>query len=204
MIDACNITDFNRSDADLQEFILFCCAVAGKTANQIEISLERFLTMHNPNKLPIIISAKTQQSSWTPFEYIEALKLNGLLWKSVVDSKLGQHSKLCRLFESLATSGIDLRTCWVDDLEWFKGIGPKTSRYFLLHSRPPGKLKHPIACIDTHQLKYLRSVGFDAPKSLNKSSYPRWEKVYLNHSKDIGITNIAEFDLSVWNSYSRK
>lgn len=180
MLDVTDVTNFNRSDKELEEFLLFSCAVAGKTAKQISIALDRFL-----------------DDSQNPFKHIICLSKNNNLYKRIVDSRLGNHNKLNNLFYELANSGINLRTCWVDDLEAFKGIGPKTSRYFLLHTRRPETHIFPIAAIDTHIQKWLKSLGYQC------KSYHEYEEAMFKEASQRGVT-VADLDLSVWNMMSSR
>jgi hypothetical protein len=189
MVDPINITNFNRSTAELEELLLFCVAVAGKTASITATNLERFL------------SPRTQFGyDCTPFEYIRSLAPNGsttLLENEikirVSSAKLGKWNVLSKSYAALATSGIDLRTCTVKDLEKFIGIGPKTSRFFILHSRPNQR----IACIDTHIRHWLRGLGHTSKK------YEDLEKIFIAEADRRG-RDLAELDLSIWRQFARK
>jgi thermostable 8-oxoguanine DNA glycosylase len=90
------------------------------------------------------------------------------------------------------------------DLELIPGVGMKTSRFFLLHSNKT--YKNNIAVLDTHILKFIKeNIDDRAPKSTPTISvtYKYWEDVFL-HWCELNNKNVAEFDLQVWNSYSRK
>ena len=94
----------------------------------------------------------------------------------------------------------DLRTCTIDDLESIKGIGFKTSRIFLTSSREG--VRH--AVLDTHLLRWMRDQGIqNIPKITpgNRSKYLTIEALWLTMVPD-GKTP-AEFDLEIWNEYSR-
>jgi thermostable 8-oxoguanine DNA glycosylase len=100
-------------------------------------------------------------------------------------------------------SGIDLKTCTVDDLESIPGIGPKTARCFLIHSRPNQQL----GALDTHILRYMREQGYDVPKSTPSSKKykeveKKWLKLANEISKKTGKT-LAEVDLDIWRKYAR-
>src|SRR5690606_28462084 len=93
-------------------------------------------------------------------------------------SKLGQYHRLSKCFrESVQTLDGSLKTCSVEDLESITGVGPKTARFFVLHSRPNSR----IAVIDTHILKYLRTQGIDAPKGTppKGEKYSRFEGEFI-------------------------
>lgn len=45
MVDPMNITIYDRNDRQLQEFLIFCICVAGKTAQTTALAVERFLNI---------------------------------------------------------------------------------------------------------------------------------------------------------------
>tara|TARA_B100000614_G_scaffold262909_1_gene300500 strand:+ start:74189 stop:74791 length:603 start_codon:yes stop_codon:yes gene_type:complete len=188
MVDPQFITDFNRSDYDLEEFALFSVAVAGKTASQIAKATEKFIQMERRGE--------------TPFEKIRLMKRNHALTMNIQSARLGKWSLLSACYDKMAHSGIDLRTCSLEELEELPGIGPKTSRFFVMHSRPNQK----IAALDTHILSYLRDQGFDTPKnSPSGRRYAEIERMFIEHAESIGRgDDLAEFDLEIWNAYSTR
>jgi hypothetical protein len=184
-VDPDNITIFDRSDADLQLFLLFSFVVAGKTAITQARLLEAFM-----NALP---------EGDTPFEKIGKAVADGSFDVTLRESHLGQYGRLGRGFrESLH---LDLRTCSVEDLEAIHGCGPKTARLFIMHSRPDQR----IAAIDTHILKHLRTKGHEAPLNTPTAgpTYRRLETAFL-HLADQAQMSPADYDLMVWKSYSRQ
>jgi thermostable 8-oxoguanine DNA glycosylase len=94
---------------------------------------------------------------------------------------------------------INLATCTPQELEAITGIGEKTSRFFILHTRKNAR----VAAIDTHMLKYLRAVGVgDVPdKSPKGATYLRLEKQFIELADKSGMS-IADFDLMIWNFYA--
>jgi thermostable 8-oxoguanine DNA glycosylase len=99
----------------------------------------------------------------------------------------------------LVNSKLNLRTCTVEDLESVYGIGSKTARCFIIHSRPDAN----CAGLDTHILKFLKSKGHDVPSSTpGRKQYKQLEQVFLGYVKQSG-KSVAEFDLGVWNSYAK-
>lgn len=80
-----------------------------------------------------------------------------------------------------------------------RGVGEKTSRYFLLHSRRDcGR----IAVLDTHILKYLRHLGHIVPKGLPKGAgYARLEALVIAAADSAGMS-MPDFDLAVWSHYA--
>ena len=133
----------------------------------------------------------------SPFGLIKKVKREDLplLLKS---RGIGCYNQKANTFWQLVHSNLDLKTCNTSDLETIKGIGLKTSRCFLIHSRKNAK----CAGLDTHVLKYLRSLGVDAPKSTpSKRKYLELEDIFVGLAEDSG-KGIAEFDLLLWKMYS--
>ncbi len=191
MIDPSNVTNPARTEPELEEFLLFCVVVAGKNADQQARKLDRFL---GPRK---------------PFAYIRASDREGTLDARLREVRLGKYSLLARSFRELARSGADLRRCGWEDLTRFPGIGIKTAKFFVLHSRR-GEM-HGV--LDTHVLGWMRDHW--EPGSRRTSAVPRhspqdpahyrfWETVYFgmvsarHHAAAAGAVDWARFDLDLW------
>jgi len=92
---------------------------------------------------------------------------------------------------------MDLRSCTTADLESIMGVGPKTSRFFILHSRPNEKM----VVLDVHLLRYLRQeYRIKTPKQT--PSGKRYldleaEAIRRIEAKNPNV-NWAEFDLNAW------
>ncbi len=186
MVDATAITKFDRTTEELEELILFCVAVAGKTASVISKKVDQFLA--------------TERADVSPFAKIRSMARTHSLMLRLQQAKLGKYGILYETYLGLATSGIDLRTCSLEDLEKYRGIGPKTSRFFVLHTRP----KQEIACLDTHVLNYLRGLGHSIPKGAPTGKrYLEIEKIFLTYAKSLGKTP-ADLDLAIWNEMSSR
>lgn len=174
------ITDFNRSDYDLQAFAFFCICVAGKSSEM------------QAKKLEIFLAPFTE----TPFERVNTLNKCGNLITVLTQSKLGQYKRISKAFIALATSGLDLRTCSISDLEKIPGLGLKTSRFFIVHSRS----NQEYAILDTHILRHMRTdLNIPTPKTTptNSAKYYALEKQYLEVVRASG-KSFAEYDLQVW------
>ena len=103
---------------------------------------------------------------------------------------------------AVGSDELDLRTCSADDLEKIHGIGMKTSRCFIIHSRPGAR----YAGLDTHILKHLKACGVEnVPKSTpsSKKEYLRLEKEFLRIA-DLNNMTPAAYDLMIWNWFSVK
>lgn len=185
MVDPTDVTKFNRTESELQEFLLFCTVVAGKTAHIQAGKLDTFLTM--------------DKKDLTPFKIIEYYLDKEILLKKMQLVGLGQYRRLVKCFRQLIN--LDVNTCTLDQLEEVYGIGPKTARFFLLHSRPNQKL----AVLDTHILKWMgEELGVKVPKTTPPiASYRVLEEIYLNHCSKNNL-DPATLDLEIWNKYSRK
>jgi hypothetical protein len=192
MIDPCNVTNGSRSTAELEEFLLFCVVVAGKNADQQAAKLEGFL------------------GGRSPFAFIRESDRKGRLEEHLRRVRMGKYSLLVRGFRQLATSGIDLRTCAWEELTRFPGIGMKTAKFFVLHSRE-GEM-HGV--LDTHVLGWMRDHWKPAagrPPAVPRHSpqdpaaYRFWETVYFgmvaarrHGSGKPAAVDWAQFDLDLW------
>lgn len=186
MINPSKITNYNMNDYELQEVLLFWVCVAGKTANVISKRLDNILNSWgcNKNKMPFDVIKKLDKD-----------KL-GIILK---ENGIGCFNLKARAMKELADSGLNLRTCSADDLEKITGIGMKTSRCFIIHSRRNAL----YAGLDTHILKHLSLKGYDVPKSTpSKKMYLELEKIFVDMALSLGKT-VAEYDLEIWNKYSR-
>jgi thermostable 8-oxoguanine DNA glycosylase len=197
MIKPNSITNYNRSEAELEEFLLFAILVAGKKAEMQAKKLDSFLF-------------QSGLCNMTPFEAIEhLLKLgesryytigNNPLVICMKSHKLGQYKRLYNAFKGILDFKGRLSSVTKEELESVKGIGSKTSRFFILHSRPNQK----VAVLDTHILKWLGSVGYtNVPKQTPpKTKYHIWETHFLNEASNRN-RNPAELDLEIWKSYAK-
>jgi thermostable 8-oxoguanine DNA glycosylase len=207
MIDPYKITNFNRSKNELEEFLLFCIVVAGKTAYIQAQKLQDFLDSINTRlMMPEHIG---------PFQSLISAEQHGILMQEIQKAKLGQYKKIHSAFKYIvgneydlslmtpATIKYDLTRMTPDLLEKIPGVGMKSSRFFLLHS--DSKYKNKIAILDTHILKFIKeNIDNRAPKSTPtiKVTYKYWEDVFLLWCEQ-NNKNVADFDLEVWKSYAR-
>jgi thermostable 8-oxoguanine DNA glycosylase len=194
MITPTNITNYNRTQAELEEFLLFTILVAGKTAKTQAIKLDSFLSNH-PLKNGTLNDKKD-----SPFDFIQRLIDLKMLKIWMKDCKLGQYNRLENAFVGIMQFKGKLDSVTLDELESISGIGSKTSRFFLLHSRPDQK----IAVLDTHILKYMSKQGYNVPKITpsDKKKYRKIEEDFLYECR-ILKKNPAELDLEIWKSYSK-
>jgi thermostable 8-oxoguanine DNA glycosylase len=194
MIDPVNIVNYNYTDNELQELLVFCVCVAGKTAKTIAPKVHSYCGYH-PTKSPFQLI----YDDW------------GNNFQDMYKCKLGKYTTLTQAFAEMVavckwkggpkSADIDLRKCTIEELESITGIGPKTSRFFIMSSRPNVR----YAALDTHVLGYLNRNGISAPKSTpsSKKQYKELEQKFLELADKSGKSP-AEFDLSIWNMYARK
>lgn len=194
-IDPYNITNFSRTEEELQLFLLFCIVVAGKTAYIQADKLEQFLCSVNERlMMPIRVS---------PFQTIKSADQHGILMEEIQKAKLGQYRKIYAGFKFIAEYKLDLRKTTPDQLEIIPGVGMKSSRFFLLHSDI--NYQNNIAILDTHILKFIKeNIDDRAPKSTPtiRVTYKYWEDVFLYWCEQ-NNKNVADFDLEVWKSFAR-
>lgn len=192
MIDPSNITNFQRTDHELEEFALFCPAAAGKNSQEQAYKPTRLIALlqrgsdRSTSPFGRIAMAEGESFGYDPNQLMEAMRR----------SKIGKYSllydayvRLCRLTPN------ELRTLPVEEFEKLPGFGMKTARFFVLHSRPTDD----IACIDTHVLRYLRIAGLNVPNDVGSPSrYLAAEKAFLVQAGRLGIEP-WRLDINVWN-----
>ena len=186
-IDPKNITDFNRSTDELQAFWLFCMFVAGKNSDWASRCLKKLVDTADKGTFEGI------------FKYFKSIGEVGV-HNALVANKVGQYTRLTKgIMQSL---DLDLRTCSLEDLLKIHGVGNKTARFFLLHTRRNGD----YAVLDTHILAWMRDHGVEnAPKSTptNLKVYEELENRYrmLSRLHYPHLSN-AQIDLLIWTKQS--
>ena len=184
-----DITDFNRDTNQLESFWLFCMFVAGKNSDYASRCLSK------------LIHGMSKRGYDSIFNYFKDLGRDGI-HNALVASKVGQYGRLTKgIMQSL---DLDLRTCSLDDLLNVYGVGNKTARFFLLHTRQGCD----YAVLDTHILAWLRDNGVeDAPKNTptNSKKYQELEKQfrYLSRLRYPYLSD-AQIDLLIWSDQSNR
>jgi endonuclease III len=173
------ITDFHRSDSELQSFLIFAVAVAGKNADSVAPKVNRMLADWNTE----------------PFTFLRTYRRD--IDTIMRDWKMGPYDQ--RMVPAMnGIIDLDLRTCTIADLEAIKGIGPKTSRFFMLHSRPDQEL----IVLDIHILRFLKQrFRMKVPKST--PSGKRYLAIEAEATRKIkkhmpNWKSFADFDLNAW------
>jgi thermostable 8-oxoguanine DNA glycosylase len=205
MINAREIINFHRSEAEMEELILFLVCVAGKNADTTSRLLDSFFYTKDFDRV-------------SPFQQIREMDtVYGMLGQRIRNARLGCYGKLEKAFRQLANSNLNLYNCKLEELMSIHGVGRKSASCFLAWTRKDVK----VAMLDTHLLKYLRQVqdnirlgSFDKwkeyrtiviPKSTpsSKKLYDTLEKFYLEIC-EFRKVNPTEFDLEIWKHYAGK
>ena len=198
MINPAEVTNYNRTQSELQEFILFCINVAGKKSSVEAPKLEVFLQRAKD------VTAKHRKSELmkdaSPFDCIRALIKMGRLEEIMHWAKLSPYKQ--RFNSYVAVSKIrDLQTVTLNHLLTIPGIGLKTARFFLSHSRED--FDEPM--LDTHILQFLRDNGYrGAPKSTpsNVGVYNYYANIFKMFARVSG-KSVTDLDLEIWKQYSK-
>lgn len=193
MLDATKITNFKASDCELEEMMLFWICAAGKNGVTAARQLDKLLTSWWVSLGDVHLS---------PFEIIEEIDSRGILADELCRFGIGCYNNKAQYFRNLIKADLNLRKCSVEDLEAIKGIGAKTARCFVIHSRR----NQWYAGLDTHVLKFLKEKGHEVPKSTpakRSKKYCDLEQLFLSYVKESG-KSVAEFDLAVWNNFREK
>jgi thermostable 8-oxoguanine DNA glycosylase len=196
MIDPRKVTNFERTNEELEEFLLFSIVVAGKGAFQQATKLDQFLTY----------ARLFNYTGESPFELVKRMDECGHMVETLRAVKMGQYERISTAFRGVATFFRQdkfqfalyhpLQDVDVQVLECVKGIGMKTARFFLMHTRP----NQEYACLDTHILRWLGARGHEVPKITPRGEkYLALEKVFLGYCKEAG-KSAADMDLEIWNS----
>jgi len=189
MITPTTITNYNRTEVELEEFLMFAILVAGKGAEQQARKLDEFLKRCMYPQIG------------KPFAHIEYLAKNNWLELQMKEFKLGQYKRIGHAFKEILKFKGKLKTVTIEELESISGIGSKTARFFILHSRPDAN----VAVLDTHILKWMNEQGYkNIPKATPpKKKYAEIEKLFLQEAIRHQMTP-ADLDLTIWKSYAVK
>ena len=185
MINPAEVTKFDRSDAQLEEFLLFAIVVAGKNSKIQAGKLAEFL-----------LETGISKPFGSPFEMVRQFHADNALRLHLERAKLGQYNRLAKVFVNVVNMPWSLRDVTVEQLQLVVGL--KTARFFLMHSRQNVM----VAALDTHILAHMReNLGIPTPKSTptNPSKYLELEQLFLT-AVDKSGKSLADYDLEVWKS----
>lgn len=202
MFDPTNLPNYNMTKEQLEEFALFCVLVAGKTASRASACLAGLLNIAYTR-----LNSVLPGFNYTPFEVLGHRSITLSQCKTLTQTlqywlkllRCGCPTLKGKAIAQLVTSSLDLKTCTVQDLEGIYGIGPKTARFFILHTRKDAN----IACLDTHILRFMREeLNIQTPQSTPSGKrYLDLELKFLEYAKNEGKTP-AELDIMIWKTYT--
>ena len=185
------ITNFARTESQLQQFYIFCWFSKAAKAEQLAPKLNSFFEDLDE----LCEEMQPDLAGATPFRQIWYVMNSGedFLQDYLKQFKVGKYEAFAKgFFESLTLS---LPDCSLEQLCAVSGIGKKIARMFLLHSRPSQK----YICLDTHLLKEARLMGVDAPKqSPQDGRYEEIESEMISKLEKQGVADFAKFDLDKW------
>lgn len=172
---------------DTQSKLIYSMIVAGKSADFADKATRAFL-----EQAAAFLDKPMLKT--LPFEIIRSLT-EPALRLSLHISKTGNYAKLQKGFKEIVHANLDLFTCQPEDLEKIHGIGPKTSRFFIMWIRP----EEEYAALDVHVLRWLRGQGYHVPASTpgNRAQYAIIEEQFLYEAKKRKLTP-RELDKQIW------
>jgi len=184
-VDPFNLPSRQMTRPELQYWILFSMAVAGKGAKVTEQKMLAFLRDEGRPLLP-------------PFDVVRLYIYRGELLKKMKKHKLGKYTLLNKGFREAIN--LDLKDLTVEKLDAIPGIGPKSSRMIMMYGFPD---QQEYAVLDTHVLKWLKAHGHDVPDATPEGkTNDRLEKIVLAEAEALGMS-ARQFDTFVWQSYAR-
>lgn len=193
--DPFNITKYDRTEEELQLFALFCISVAGKNAVTTGKSFGKLW-----DRLRLYVMSGLLPLEFLPIAWSDGVFTPALLKSCGFGCFNLRHKSFMALAEAVTYRNLNLRTCTAAALEGVPGIGRKTARYFLIHSRDGYR----GAAIDTHILKFLRDFYRDPKIPIHTPStqgkYSHLEQLFLL-AVPPGKT-VAEWDLEIWKKYN--
>ena len=194
MINPAEVTNYNRTHSELEEFLLFGINVAGKKSAIEAPKLERFLIGLKDR----YGSACTDRKS--PFSLIRYAWAEGTLQGLMKEYGIAPHTQRFNSYCDVLHI-VDLYTIPLNSLLKVRGVGLKTARFFLSHSRED--FDEPM--LDTHILSFIRDQGYtDVPKTTPQSPtvYAKWASIFRDFARQLGKT-VTDLDLEVWKTYSK-
>lgn len=170
-------------ESDLQWWLVYTIIVAGKSYKFAERAVGRL---------------KAFQRNQLPFDMIRRLIDHHLLGSALQSARTGNYTRIERALRQVVNAKIDLATCAPEELEAIHGIGPKTSRFFVLSTRP----NYRCAALDIHILRWLGAQGYDVPpQTPTGSRYAELERAFLREADRRGLTP-RQLDSEIWEKAS--
>jgi len=171
---------------ELEWRIVYACIVAGKSAKFVRKVMDKLFVFREQK---------------TPLLFFDAMIQAGplVLLETLMQARTGNYDKLTRTIPGLTQrvlhEDLDLSTCTPQELEEIHGIGPKTSRFFILWTREGVR----VAALDVHILRWLKKQGYDVPKNTpqNGKRYREIEEIFLAEADKRGMSP-RDLDYEIW------
>lgn len=176
-------TDGHEREAKL----LYAIIVAGKKADFADRALNALLTAMR--------AEQDAKPDMLPFDLLRVALRNSAMLNCLRRAKTGNYTKIFNAFREIIANPPDLHKCTPEDLEKIHGVGPKTSRFYIIWARPEER----FAALDVHVLRWLKAQGVKGvPKSTpTGAKYARLEKIFLQMADERGMTPRA-LDKQIW------
>lgn len=193
MIIPTQITKYDRFPSELLQFAIFAACVAGKNADQTAKKVNDLWDDQN------FRSTLTNQWNHPPKNENDYQVCINAMRYNLEKHKIGQYDRLSRVLFVLNQLCCSLNTVLFNELVNYKGIGPKTAAFFILHSRKQAN----IPVIDTHICKYMATKGIEMKVTSSLSKYLANAELVSKHiSQDYPNSTLAEADLDLWIKFS--
>ena len=191
MINPTSITNFKRTDKELEQFFVFCWFSKAANAKQLGVKINNLFDHLDD-------ACEDMDLNLSPFGQLNYCLQSDLLKSLLEEFKVGKYEAFIKAFSSFGR--LNLRTCSIEDVENIPGIGKKIARMFLLHSRHNQR----YVCLDTHLMKEARKIGAtDQITAPHGQKYLDIEEKMIKFLTDrYKYVDFAKFDLDCWKSYS--
>jgi thermostable 8-oxoguanine DNA glycosylase len=171
---------------ELEVRLIYSVIVAGKSAQFADAVMQR------------LQAELADYQTESLFQKLRWQMEKGLLLRLLERVRAGNYTKLSLCIRGLLAANVDLATCTPEDLERIHGIGPKTSRFFIIWTRPSER----YAALDVHVLRWLRAQGHQCPTATpSRGTYAHWERIFLSEADKRGMTP-RELDFEIWSKGS--
>lgn len=199
-------TKFCRLPVELEDFLVFGVMVAGKPARSTinkqarlyEQLVERYRDLALYNNMSHLIAKGIDHGWRAMLKLFFNLREHFQVDQSLHIARTGKYETMLHFFQDFVRRDLDLERCSLNDLTRLYGVGPKTARFFLLHSR----VNQRLAVLDRHVMTWLAEV-VDGPVPRGTpstlSSYAYWEQVWLEKTDEMfpGIPK-CRIDYEIW------
>lgn len=171
-----NLKNPGKTTDSLQKFLLFCLFTQRMNAEDASQRLDKFLSWSCEG------SRLAFRIPMTPFQKVRYLIRTCNLTRALLECELGP---LGRFEQALPyVCELAVYTATLRDLERIPGIGPKTSRMFLMFGRGE---KHDHVILDQHILDWLARRGYRVPAKVSGEQYTRLETAFVREANSMGI-----------------